>query len=100
MHLARINENPLHTGAPQVHMSLLMVIDEERDSCTLIARVLRREGYKVAAFTHVEDAVGGLKKNAPDLCIVSAGKYGENAKEIIGLLRGAGIQGGNIVLCA
>ena len=81
-------------------MALVMVIDDERDSCSLISRMLRREGHRVTAFTRAQDAVAGIRKTNPDLCVVSAGKHGEQAKETLELLRNAGIAGADIVLCA
>ena len=79
-------------------MALLLVIDEDKDSCTLIERVFRRQGHVVETFIKSEDACEWLKKNSPDLTIVSAGKHGEKAKELMASLKAAGIKGTGIVL--
>jgi DNA-binding NtrC family response regulator len=81
-------------------MALLLIIDEERDSCVLMKRVLIRDGYSVATFTRSGDALKWLEDHSPDLSIVSAGKHGETAKELLGLLKEAGVEGTDIVLSA
>jgi len=81
-------------------MSLLLIIDEERDTCALMERVLIRDGHLVATFTRPGDALKWLKNNSPDLVIVSAGKHGEKGKELLGMLKKAGVEGSEIVLSA
>ena len=81
-------------------MALLLIIDEERDTCALMKRVLIRDGYTVATFTRSGDALKWLEDHSPDLSIVSAGKHGEKAKELLGLLKEPGVEETDIVLSA
>ena len=81
-------------------MAMLLIIDEERDTCALMERVLTRDGHLVATFTRPGDALKWLKDNSPDLVIVSSGKHGEKAKELLEMLKKAGVEGTDIVLRA
>lgn len=79
-------------------MALFLIIDEDVDSGNLTRRRLSRRGHDVTAFTRTEDALKWLRMNAPDLILVSAGKYGEKAGMCLKALENAGIRGANIVL--
>jgi DNA-binding NtrC family response regulator len=79
-------------------MALIIVIEEERDSCGLIQRVFERHGHRVVCFVEMSEARIWLEKNSPNLAIVSAGKYGEKANDILCMLKKTGIEGGDIVL--
>ncbi|MBI4965851.1 MAG: response regulator [Desulfomonile tiedjei] len=52
-------------------MAIILVLDEEADSCTLLKRVLQRMGHKVFAFGNSEAAVKWAAFNVPDLGIVN-----------------------------
>ncbi len=40
-----------------------------------------------------------LKNHSPELIVVSAGKHGEKARNVVSLLHAAGVTGTRIVLC-
>ncbi len=79
-------------------MALFLIIDEDVDSGNLTRRRLSRRGHEVKAFTGTEEALKWLKRNAPDLILVSAGKYGEKAGVHLRSLEKAGVRGADIVL--
>ncbi len=79
-------------------MALFLIIDEDVDSGNLTRRRLSRRGHEVVAFTRTEGALKWLTMNAPDLILVSAGKYGEKAGAHLEALEKAGIRGADIVL--
>ncbi len=81
-------------------MALLLLIDEDEDSKVLQERVLVRHGHEVATFTKGQEAVNWLKNNTPDLALISGGKHGEKAGELIALLQGNGVEPCRIVLSA
>ena len=81
-------------------MALLLLIDEDRDSCYLAKRILSREGHIMGAFTETEEALEWLSRNSPDFAIASAGKHGQRARKMVELLRGTGIKGPRIILSA
>ena len=81
-------------------MALLLIIEEEPDTRTLVERVFKRWGVQVVSFSKARDAIDWLKRNTPDLAIVSTGNHGEKAESLLNSLRDAGLEGGHIVLSA
>ncbi len=79
-------------------MALFLIIDEDVDSGNLTRRRLSRRGHEVTAFARTEDALKWLRMNAPDLILLSAGKYGEKAGVQLKALKKAGVRGADIVL--
>ncbi len=79
-------------------MNLLLVIDEDEDSCMFLKRVLSKQGHNVKTFAKVQDALTWIKNNSTDLVIVNTGKHGEKARESLANLKSAGVKGTNIVL--
>jgi DNA-binding NtrC family response regulator len=81
-------------------MALLLLIDEDRDSCYLAKRILSREGHVAKAFTGTKEALEWLRNNLPDFAVISAGKHGQQARKMLEALRGAGMEGRRIILSA
>jgi DNA-binding NtrC family response regulator len=81
-----------------VLMALVLAINGETDSLALTERVLDGEGYLVAAFEKVREALGWLGNHTPDLVVASGGRHGERAKETVHLLKQAGVAGSRILL--
>lgn len=51
-------------------MGLIMVLDDEQDSCRLIQRVLYGSGHEVQTFTDGNEALHWLESHEPDLAIL------------------------------
>ncbi len=81
-------------------MALILAINEEKDSLTLIARLLTHEGHQVTSFSKVEPAIEWLKDHFPDLVLASGGRQGEKARETIKRLTQAGLPTAKILLLA
>ncbi len=79
-------------------MGLVLLIEEDADSGALIERLLVRQGHEVANFSREAEALRWLAGGAPDLAVVSAGKYGERARSLLSALKAAGVDGRRIVL--
>jgi DNA-binding NtrC family response regulator len=52
-------------------LAIILVLDEEADSCMLLKRVLQRMGHKVFAFGNSKEASEWAASNVPDLGIVN-----------------------------
>ncbi len=79
-------------------MALVLLIDEDSDFSALVERVIRRQGHRVANFASTERALEWVKENNPDLAIISAGKHGERAKELLPKLDSAGLKASSLIL--
>jgi CheY-like chemotaxis protein len=79
-------------------MALILAINEEKDSLTLIERLLSREGHEVVSFGKAREAAEWLKDHGPDLVLASGGKHGEKARETVNLLKKAGLTSSRILL--
>ncbi len=47
----------------------VFVVDDEEQICTLLCRILQREGYAVRAFASGEEALAALPEDRPDLIV-------------------------------
>ncbi|MBN1103753.1 MAG: hypothetical protein JXL84_10105 [Deltaproteobacteria bacterium] len=79
-------------------MALILAINEEKDSLTLAERILRREGHLVVPFVRAQEAMDWLKGHSPDVVLASGGWHGEKAKDMVDVLKRAGIPGAKILL--
>jgi len=79
-------------------MALILTINEEKDSLTLIERILTREGHQVAPFGTAREAVDWLQNHHPDLVLASGGRQGEKARETLHLLTQTGVPMTKILL--
>lgn len=57
------------TSAPQADGSSVLIVDDDREMCVLLARKLSRSGYSVSAVHSSEEAIGLLRKAAFDLVL-------------------------------
>lgn len=51
-------------------MATILMLDDERDACNLVQRVLSASGHEVHAFTSAKNALDWLKAHSPDLAIL------------------------------
>jgi DNA-binding NtrC family response regulator len=79
-------------------MASVLIVDEERDFCSLLRRVLTQQGHQVATFTRFKEALKWLAGHPTDLLIVSGGKHGENARGVRDALASAGFSGARVLL--
>jgi DNA-binding NtrC family response regulator len=79
-------------------MALILTINEEKDSLTLIERILTREGHQVASFGTAREAVNWLQDHHPDLVLASGGRQGEKSRETLSLLNQTGFPMNKILL--
>lgn len=85
-------------GIGFVLMALILSINEEKDSLTLVERFLAGEGHRVISFEMVQKAVEWLKGHFPDLVLASGGRQGEKARETVRLLKKTGLPASKIFL--
>jgi CheY-like chemotaxis protein len=79
-------------------MALILAINEEKDSLTLITRLLTHEGHQVTSFSQVEPALEWLQAHLPDLILTSGGRQGEKARKTINQLTQTGFPSDKIWL--
>lgn len=51
-------------------MALILVVDDEKDACRLMERILSASGHRVFGFTEAEAATRWLDDNVADLAIL------------------------------
>lgn len=51
-------------------MGLILVVDDEKDACLLMQRVISRRGHSVHTVTEVDQAMNWLEGNRPDLVLL------------------------------
>lgn len=51
-------------------MGLILVVDDEKDACMLMQRVISLRGHAVHAVTEVDQAMNWLQGNMPDLVLL------------------------------
>jgi DNA-binding NtrC family response regulator len=51
-------------------MGRILVLDDERDACRLIERVLSLSGHEVHAFTDYREAAEWVQRHKPDLALI------------------------------
>lgn len=51
-------------------MALILVVDDERDACIMLRRILTAMGHEVVAFTQVSEALSWLDHFTPELALV------------------------------
>jgi len=78
----------------------VLVIDDERDMCTLIARLLNKRGLEVEITTSTPDAVGLVEKGTYDLLIVDLKMPEINGIEFIKKVRQEGFRNTCIIITA
>ncbi|MGQ9668895.1 MAG: response regulator [Desulfosoma sp.] len=68
-------------------MALIMVVDDEKDACRLMLRVLARLGHEVHAFYEVKSASRWLEDHEPDLVLLDIKLKDDDGLSILRLLR-------------
>lgn len=68
-------------------MALIMVVDNERDACRLMQRVLARLGHEVRVFFEAKTARRWLEHHEPDLLILDIKLKDDDGLSILRLLR-------------
>lgn len=68
-------------------MALIMVVDDEKDACRLMQRVLARLGHEVHAFYEVKSARRWLEDHEPDLVLLDIKLKDDDGLSILRLLR-------------
>ncbi len=76
----------------------VFVVDDERQICTLLQRVLSREGYEVEAFHSPEDALTAMRARAPSLLVTDLMMPGMSGLELISRARAHAPHMGTIVI--
>ncbi len=79
-------------------MALVLIVEEDRDFSALVERVITRQGHEVVTFADVQEALRWLEHNIPDVAIISAGKHGEKARELVPKLSSAGVETSSLIL--
>jgi two-component system response regulator RegA len=51
-------------------MALILVVDDEKDACRLVERILSASGHQVHGFTEAAAAMQWLEERRPDLAIL------------------------------
>lgn len=68
-------------------LAIILVLDEEADSCMLLKRVLQRMGHKVFAFRNSKEASEWAASNMPDLGIANVRQRHSRGFPIFGRLK-------------
>ena len=68
-------------------MALIFMLDNERDACRLVERILIASGHEVQAFTDESDALGWLQTNRPQLALLDIKLNGTNVFGVLKYIR-------------
>ncbi|MEJ5365215.1 MAG: response regulator [Desulfosoma sp.] len=68
-------------------MALIMVLDDERDACRLMQRILSRLGHRVQAFCRADEARRWLETSQPDLAVLDIKLKEDNGLSVLKFLR-------------
>ena len=68
-------------------MALIMVLDDERDACRLMLRILSRLGHRVQVFCRADEARRWLETAQPDLALLDIKLKEENGLSVLKFLR-------------
>ncbi|ABK18961.1 response regulator receiver protein [Syntrophobacter fumaroxidans MPOB] len=73
----------LRAGFQGVVMALVLVLDDERDACQLMARIISSFGHEVKAFTDSEEALKWVTRVEPDLALLDVGLRGSYGIDVV-----------------
>lgn len=68
-------------------MALIFMLDNERDACRLVERILTASGHEVRAFTEESEALGWLQTNRPQLALLDIKCNAANAFAVLKYIR-------------
>jgi len=68
-------------------MSLILVVDDERDACLLLQRVLSGSGHEVHALDDAREAIRWLQTHEPDLALLDIKLRGGDGITVLEHLR-------------
>ena len=68
-------------------MGLILVLDDEQDSCRLIQRILSGSGHEIQTFTAGNDALQWLETHDPDLAILDIKLRGMDGIDVLEHMR-------------
>jgi CheY-like chemotaxis protein len=68
----------------------VLVVDDNQDTCELLARLLRRAGHEAACVTSAPQALEHLARHVPDLVILDVMMPGMTGLELLRALRAEG----------
>ncbi|WP_084057199.1 response regulator [Desulfacinum hydrothermale] len=68
-------------------MARILVLDDEKDACRLMQRVLSAMGHQVLVFTGSAEARAWLEDNEPDLALLDIKLREDNGLSVLRLLR-------------
>lgn len=68
-------------------MALILMLDDEKDACQLVQRILSLSGHDVRAFTTAKEALGWLQDNKPELALLDLKLRGANAMSVLHYIR-------------
>ena len=84
-------ENPIPSAPPLsgvLHLSAkILVVDDEAHICTMLDRILQREGYQVQTSTDPEDGLNLLKQQPYDLLVTDLNMPGMTGLDLLGRAR-------------
>ncbi|HET7134011.1 MAG TPA: EAL domain-containing protein [Gammaproteobacteria bacterium] len=72
-------------GAPRA--DTLLLVDDEPHVCSSLARILRRDNYRVLTANSADDALGVLAKNAVDVVLSDQRMPGKKGTELLAAVR-------------
>ena len=77
----------MYAGGLRLANKLILAVDDDQDNLTLLAEVLRNEGYRVETALSGEDALERLKTISPDLILLDINMPGMSGYETLTEIR-------------
>ena len=68
-------------------MALILMLDDEKDACRLIQRMLSGSGHTVQTFTSAGEALLWLQDNSPELALFDLKRPGKNGMNVLEFIK-------------